>query len=70
MGVWRQTPMTLNFISIPLQTAFLDFSTYYNRGAAYYNKGNTGRAISDFQKACDMGNEYGCKTLEWALKSR
>lgn len=43
---------------------------YNNRGAAYYMKGNMGRAISDFQKSCDMGNENGCKGLQIALKNR
>ncbi|MDP3110647.1 MAG: tetratricopeptide repeat protein [Thermodesulfovibrionales bacterium] len=44
--------------------------TYNNRGAVYYMKGNMGRAISDYQKACDMGNENGCKNLQIALKKR
>lgn len=43
---------------------------YNNRGIAYYMKGNMGRAISDFQKACDMGNENGCKNLHRALRKR
>jgi tetratricopeptide (TPR) repeat protein len=44
---------------------------YNNRGVAYYNKkGNMGRAISDFQKACDMGNEMGCKNLQIVLQNR
>ena len=43
---------------------------YYNRGITYYKKGNMGRAISDFQKACDMGNEMGCENLQIVLKNR
>jgi len=35
---------------------------------AYYKKGNMGRAISDFQKACDMGNGY--KGLQIVLEKR
>ena len=29
-----------------------------------------GRAISDLQKACDMGDELGCKNLQRALEKR
>ena len=29
-----------------------------------------GRAISDFQKACDIGYENGCKGLQKVLKNR
>ena len=43
---------------------------YTNRGIAYALSGNMGRAISDFQKACDMGNEIGCKNLQIALEKR
>ncbi|MBI3378917.1 MAG: tetratricopeptide repeat protein [Nitrospirae bacterium] len=43
---------------------------YTGRGLVYYMKGNMGRAISDFQKACDMGNENGCKGLQIVLKKR
>src|SRR3989337_2489684 len=34
---------------------------YTNRGIAYALSGNMGRAISDLQRACDMGEENGCK---------
>ncbi len=40
------------------------------RGFAYAILGSMGRAISDFQKACDMGYEIGCKALQKALKNR
>ncbi|MBI4378833.1 MAG: trypsin-like peptidase domain-containing protein [Nitrospinae bacterium] len=43
---------------------------HYNRGVAYYLSGNISRAISDFQKACNMGNENGCKVLQMALEKR
>jgi len=33
-------------------------------------KGNMGRAISDFQKACDLGNESGYEGLKIVLKNR
>ena len=36
---------------------------YTNRGIAYALSGNMGRAISDLQRACDMGEENGCKNL-------
>ena len=47
-----------------------DAAAYTNRGVAYEIKGDMGRAISDFQKACDMGDEGGCKDLQMALKKR
>jgi tetratricopeptide (TPR) repeat protein len=40
---------------------------YVIRGMAYSEIGNP-RAISDFQKACDMGSEQGCGYLQKALK--
>ncbi len=41
-----------------------DVGAYTNRGVAYALSGNMGRAISDFQKACNMGDENGCKGLQ------
>lgn len=43
---------------------------YDNRGLAYYNIGNKSAARNDFQKACDMGLEHGCKALQWILQKR
>jgi tetratricopeptide (TPR) repeat protein len=37
---------------------------YYNRGLAYALSENMGKAISDFQKACDIGDENGCDILQ------
>ena len=37
---------------------------YYNRGFAYFLSGNRGRAISDLQKACDLGDDVGCEYLQ------
>lgn len=43
---------------------------FYNiRGSVYAEIGNP-RAISDFQKACDMGFEQGCSNWQRLLKSR
>jgi tetratricopeptide (TPR) repeat protein len=42
---------------------------YYNRGVAYYAKGQYDRAISDFQTACNMGNANGCKGLKMIKQS-
>ena len=42
---------------------------YDSRGVAYYNKGQYDRAVSDFQKACDLGDKNGCKNLQKALGS-
>jgi Flp pilus assembly protein TadD len=47
-----------------------DAEVYHNRGLACDKLGNMGRAISDFQKACDLGNENGCKNLQIALEKR
>lgn len=42
---------------------------YSGRGMAYKEEGQVDRAISDFQKACDMGNTMACKDLQ-ELKNR
>jgi tetratricopeptide (TPR) repeat protein len=44
-------------------------AVYLIRGAVYAEIGNP-RAISDFQKACDMGSEQGCSYLQKALQKR
>jgi len=33
-------------------------------------QGIMGKAIEDFQKACDMGFENGCKVLQMVLEKR
>src|SRR3989338_1100569 len=43
---------------------------YTNRGVAYAVKGNKDRAISDYKKACDMGNELGCRNLQEISQNR
>jgi tetratricopeptide (TPR) repeat protein len=43
--------------------------TYNIRGLIYTQMGNP-RAIADFQKACDMGFEEGCKNWKQSLKGR
>jgi hypothetical protein len=53
-----------------IKQKFFIITLLYNRGATYFLSGNMGRAISDFQKACDMGDEGGCKALQMALKNR
>ncbi|MBI3353658.1 MAG: tetratricopeptide repeat protein [Nitrospirae bacterium] len=59
-----------------------DAEAYSGRGVAYFFgavspalsgntlSGNMGRAISDFQKACDLGLQKGCENLQGALKER
>jgi S1-C subfamily serine protease/Flp pilus assembly protein TadD len=37
---------------------------YLNRGYAQFNIGNKSMAASDFKKACELGNEDGCKELK------
>lgn len=40
-----------------------DADLYVRRGATGAAVGNFGKAMSDFQKACDMGDERGCNAL-------
>ena len=42
---------------------------YNNRGLAYALSNNKVKALSDFQKACDMGLELGCTNLNKVLKN-
>jgi len=42
---------------------------YFFRGMVYAEIGNP-RAIADFQKACDMGHEQGCRNWQQLLKNR
>jgi hypothetical protein len=42
----------------------------YNMGDGETPTVAEGRAISDFQNACDMGLENGCKGLQMVLKKR
>jgi tetratricopeptide (TPR) repeat protein len=42
---------------------------YFVRGVVYAEIGNP-RAIADFQKACDMGNEQACRNWQILLKRR
>jgi len=44
-------------------------SAYYSRGTALYKIGRFDEAILDFQKACDLGNNFGCGVLQ-TLKRR
>ncbi len=39
---------------------FLSFS-YVNRGWAYYGLGEYDDALDDYEKACEMGNQFGCE---------
>jgi tetratricopeptide (TPR) repeat protein len=59
-----------NIVIVLYPNSGMAFFAYNNRGYAYDKLGNMGRAISDFQKACDLGNESGCKNLQKALKNR
>jgi Flp pilus assembly protein TadD len=36
-------------------------SAYVNRAVAYERMQNIGSALSDFQRACEMGDARGCK---------
>jgi tetratricopeptide (TPR) repeat protein len=37
---------------------------YLNRGYAQFKIGNKSTAVSDFKKACELGNEDGCRQLK------
>jgi tetratricopeptide (TPR) repeat protein len=37
---------------------------YVDRGRLYLGKGNKELAVRDFQRACDLGDEEGCKALK------
>ncbi len=37
---------------------------YAGRGAAYYDRGDARSAAFDFEKACSLGSEIGCKNLK------
>ncbi len=41
---------------------------YHNRGIAYAWSGNRAKAAEDFKKACDMGFQNACKSLEIVKK--
>lgn len=42
-----------------------DFSgAYYNRGLIYFDKKDHNRAMYDFQKACELGEQKGCIALQ------
>ncbi|MBI5747823.1 MAG: tetratricopeptide repeat protein [Nitrospinae bacterium] len=56
--------------AIEAYTKAIALDPNYVHGAAYALSGNMGRAISDFQKACDMGEKGGCKNLQMALEKR
>lgn len=59
-----------NYIKPNNVVVLFDFSIpFVERGLAYRMLGNIKMAISDFQRACDMGNEIGCKALK-ALQKR
>jgi Tfp pilus assembly protein PilF len=37
---------------------------YAGRGLAYYAQGKTAAAQAEFQKACSLGSESGCRSLK------
>jgi Tfp pilus assembly protein PilF len=46
-----------------------NFAKAYNgRGQSYMKSGNIGKAIPDFQKACEMGENCGCIMLDLISK--
>jgi len=49
---------------------FPQHEAYYMRGVDYANKRNMGKAILDFQKACDMGNGSACERLAKIQKKK
>jgi len=41
---------------------------YVDRGLVYLKIGKIGPALADFKKACDLGDDFGCKALRIYLK--
>ena len=41
-----------------------NFKAYVQRGNLYLKTGDKGRAVSDFKKACDLGDKEGCNALQ------
>jgi len=46
----------------------LGLNAYANRGLVLYKLDKTREAVSDFQKACTLGDNNGCLSLQEALK--
>ena len=60
----------LNNFNLAIRINPNNAAAYTGRGLAYYQPGNMGKAISDFQKACDMGDVLGCEYLQIVLENR
>ena len=56
--------------AIDLNQNNVSATAYNNRGLAYEMKGNVDKAISDFKKACELGDEKGCENLQKILRQK
>src|SRR3989338_365368 len=56
--------------AIDLNQNNVSATAYNNRGLAYEMKGNVDKAISDFKKACEVGDEKGCENLQKILRQK
>jgi len=43
-------------------------NAYIIRGLISFENREYDKAVSDFQKACDLGNKLGCETLQRIVK--
>ncbi|MBI3377343.1 MAG: tetratricopeptide repeat protein [Nitrospirae bacterium] len=66
----KQYNMAIEDIGKAITLAPNNAKYYSVRGFAYALSGNMGRAISDFQKSCDMGDKIGCDLLQKVLQNR
>lgn len=42
-----------------------DVNAFLNRGLLFLQVGRIENAVSDLRNACELGNDYGCKTLQY-----
>lgn len=59
----KQSEMAFRDFDMAVSLYQKDADLYVRRGATSAVVGNFGKAMSDFQKACDMGDERGCNAL-------
>jgi tetratricopeptide (TPR) repeat protein len=63
----KQFDMAIDDLNKSIALAPNNSKYYCMRGISYALTGNRGRAISDLQKSCDMGDKLGCEYLQKAL---
>jgi tetratricopeptide (TPR) repeat protein len=46
-----------------------DSKLYINRGLAYYQLGQVELALNDLNRACELGDDFGCKAIQFFIVS-